>query len=1274
MRTDRLVPLPDMVRAGASRAGIAFADVRREVTHAELAARTERLAGHLADLGVRPADRVVVLLDGVAGVESVVATVRAGAVAVPLDATVDDAELARLVADARATTVITDAACARRVSPRTLIVDGPYDGAALDYEMLATTDPVSAARDGADLDGVSFLCHTAGVTGPRRGVPTTQRNLLWAALGSYGDVLSAKDRLLWTLPLHCGPAHVFAALATGVTVWLAAGRNSTEVRHALAEQQSTVIAANAMMFAELRRLTQSVRFGLLVGSGRADSRFPLLTVYTITETAGPVAMSRPGNDGLVPIPGVRVAVADDGEILVSGPTVTTGGWYQTGDLGTRDELERLTVTGRVADLINVGDEVVRLEEVDAALRSVPGVRDAAIAHGPVAYVVADDVDAGDLFTACRTALTAAAVPAELYGVRAIPRTATGSPLRHRLPGLPARLLGVAAGTHETLFAQHWEPLPEVTGEPGRWAVTGPAELTAGLDAPGFVVEAGHSTVAEVVGSWLAEHTHIRLVLLTHGAVHAGGYAPDPDGAAIWSLGRQAQSRHPGRLVLLDADKVTDAALVAAVASGEPELALRAGELLRPTYTAVPSASAGRPLSGTVVVVGDEPSLAYHLVAAHDVRELILTGPASPPEVPGVDVVHRAGIAEALEERLVDGVVGVDLTAREAWTLHETTLAHNLSAFVLLNSHPSAVADALVRHRRILELPAVSVTWNHDGFTTLPPSWRTPVVDAALAVAEPCVVAGLRGARAAEAVRESLKERVLSAQDRVGVLLDVVRAELVGVLGLPVARGMSFRELGLDWLATVRFRTRLCAATGLDLPATLTSVHPTPTALAEHLLSALGVLPPLKAIKSLQSTVDVVEQAPPQPQLVPWLLSAPTEQALREEAAWLARALGDHDVLATARTLAARPVYPHRAAITGTTREELTDGLRAVAAGALPSTVVGSGGVAFLFTGQGAQRVGMGAELSARFPVFRTAFDEACDAFAPHLPTPLNDVLNTEALHDTEFSQPALFAVQVALLRLLESWGVRPDYVAGHAAGELAAAYAAGVWSLADAAQLVAARARLMQALPRTGAMVVVEATVEQIAPLLSPTVSVAAVNGPTTLVLSGEASATLAAAEELADRGRKTRRIPVTHAFHSPQMDPMLARLESIAHTIPHRTPVIPLISTLSGEEETPDARHWATQARSTVHFTKTLATLTGRGVETFVELGPDAVLTRMTRNNAPDRVAVPTMADRQPETSTVARAFGRLFTLGSTRDTLAFFPAVPEIPLPDREPHRRSA
>jgi acyl transferase domain-containing protein len=534
-----------------------------------------------------------------------------------------------------------------------------------------------------------------------------------------------------------------------------------------------------------------------------------------------------------------------------------------------------------------------------------------------------------------------------------------------------------------------------------------------------------------------------------------------------------------------------------------------------------------------------------------------------------------------------------------------------------------------------------------------------MVDAALAVAEPCMVAGLRTERPAAA----------PAGDD---LLAVVNTELGAVLGEAPPPDQSFQELGLDWPATVRLRTRLCVATGLDLPTTVLTDHPTPAALVAHLLGLLGVAPkPVarqrKPVRHLPR-VPMIAPAPSSP-TVPWLLSATSPVALRDEARWLAAIAPDLDIFEVGLALTARPALPYRAAVTGTTHAELIAGLAA----ATPS-VVDTAPMAFLFAGQGAQRVGMGAELSTRFPVFRQAFTEVCETVNPHLPTPLNDVLHTNALHGTEFAQPAAFAIEVALFRLLESWGVRPDYVAGHSVGEFAAAHVAGVLSLSDAALLVAARGRLTQALPDGGTMVSVQATEAEVAPLLSPSMAIAAINGPTALVLSGETSATLAAAEELADRGRKTRRLAVSHALHSPLMTPMLPRFETIAEPIPHSPARIPMISTLTGNETPLTPAYWATQAHSTVRFADAMAELASRGVETFVELGPDAVLTRMTRDCLPHATAIPTMTRKHPETRTIAEAFGHLFTRGSTMDGQTLFPGTAHVVLPTRLPHRRSA
>ncbi|MFQ6399173.1 SDR family NAD(P)-dependent oxidoreductase, partial [Nocardia sp. KC 131] len=391
--------------------------------------------------------------------------------------------------------------------------------------------------------------------------------------------------------------------------------------------------------------------------------------------------------------------------------------------------------------------------------------------------------------------------------------------------------------------------------------------------------------------------------------------------------------------------------------------------------------------------------------------------------------------------------------------------------------------------------------------------------------------------------------------------------------------------------------------------------------------------------------------------VPLLISAKSDEALRAQAdrlrQWLIDA-PDADVWDIAHSLVtSRALLDWRGVVVGRDREELLAGLADVtdSSGGSPRAIEGCAGsdrTAFLFTGQGAQRVGMGAGLYAAFPVFAVALDEVCAEFDRHFGGVLREVMFTDVdgvLDRTEFTQPALFAFEVALFRLMESFGITPDVLIGHSIGELVAAYVAGVWSLSDACRLVAVRGRLMGVLPEGGAMVAVAVSEDEAVALVAGycgRLSVAAVNGPSSVVLSGDADAVGEVERLLGDQGRKTNRLRVSHAFHSARMEPMLAEFRSVAAGVTYRTPTIPIVSNVTGElvdGELTDPEYWVRQVRGCVRFAPGVTTAVAVGVRRFVEVGPDAVLAAMTRRclaEDPEVEAVSTVAaaSRRPVAS----------------------------------------
>ncbi|MCA6091176.1 type I polyketide synthase [Streptomyces sp. SCA3-4] len=403
--------------------------------------------------------------------------------------------------------------------------------------------------------------------------------------------------------------------------------------------------------------------------------------------------------------------------------------------------------------------------------------------------------------------------------------------------------------------------------------------------------------------------------------------------------------------------------------------------------------------------------------------------------------------------------------------------------------------------------------------------------------------------------------------------------------------------------------------------------------------------------------------------VPWVLYGKSEAALCAQAE---RLLSRTDAGTPLRDVAfslatTRTALEHRAVVQGETVDELAEGLRAVASGSTAPGVVrgrsGTGGrVGFLFSGQGSQRLGMGRELYASYPAFAAAYDEVC----AHLDVTID--LDSEDLHRTGLAQPALFAIEVALFRLLSSWGIRPDYVAGHSVGEIAAAHVAGALSLEDAAKLVSARAALMQALPAGGAMVAVQAAEDEVLPHLTGQVGIAAVNGPSSVVVSGEEAAVLAVAAVFSAQGRKTSRLKVSHAFHSPLMDPMLDDFARVVGELAFETPQIPVVSNVTGrfvDAYTPD--YWVRHVREAVRFADGVRTLHEHGVTTFVEIGPGGVLSALAQGCLDDAeaLAVPALRADRPERAALVAAVSELHAHGVSPDWAAVFPGARRVELP---------
>ena len=415
---------------------------------------------------------------------------------------------------------------------------------------------------------------------------------------------------------------------------------------------------------------------------------------------------------------------------------------------------------------------------------------------------------------------------------------------------------------------------------------------------------------------------------------------------------------------------------------------------------------------------------------------------------------------------------------------------------------------------------------------------------------------------------------------------------------------------------------------------------------------------------------------------PWLLSGADEAALRAQARELAARLSARPGLSAADVgfslAVSRSALTHRAMVPADDRARARAALTALAegrdtVGSMRAVADPGLRTAFLFTGQGSQRAGMGAELAAAFPAFAAAFEDVCRELDDRLERPLGPVLSAApgtpeaALLDrTDFTLAGLFAFEVALFRLLESWGVRADFLSGHSVGELAAAHVAGVLDLPDAAALVAARGRLMQGLPAGGAMVSLDATEEEVLAELAGTAeqgarpAIASVNGPRSVVVSGVREAVLAVAARFEARGRRTVRLRVGHAFHSPLVEPMLDGFRRVAEQLDFRPPRIPVVSALTGRlAETAQlcsAEYWVRHARRPVRFADAVRWLGDNGVSVFLEIGPGAALTAAAEDclTTPDGTGPVFAAGTrggEPEPRTLLSAVARLHVSGANVD-----------------------
>lgn len=410
------------------------------------------------------------------------------------------------------------------------------------------------------------------------------------------------------------------------------------------------------------------------------------------------------------------------------------------------------------------------------------------------------------------------------------------------------------------------------------------------------------------------------------------------------------------------------------------------------------------------------------------------------------------------------------------------------------------------------------------------------------------------------------------------------------------------------------------------------------------------------------------------------LSAKNEYALNNYVKIYAEHLASHgsnslaDICFTAN--AGRSHFAHRLAVTAENVQQMRERLSALVEGQpVFEANRGEGSskkrskIAFLFTGQGSQYAGMGRLLYETQPTFKKALDQCDQILKNHLEKPLLSAIfpadeNSELIHETAYTQPSLFSIEYALAQLWRSWGIEPDYLIGHSVGEYVAACIAGVFSLEDGLKLIATRGRLMSSLPHDGDMAVIFANQNTVSAAIQPfhqQVSIAGVNGLINIVISGKKETVQKLVEQFQAEGIESRSLKVSHAFHSPLMEPILDKFEIIANEVQFQSPSIPIVSNLTGQiidsTKIPDASYWRHHIREAVQFHKGMQTLAEQGCEIFIEPGPNPVMIGMGRRCLPDVTALwlPSLKQGQNDWQVLLNSLGTLYVNGVEIDWAGF-------------------